>query len=222
MSLLIDGYNLLHVTGIFGSARGPQGLERSRNALLNFLARVLSEDLRRQTTIVFDAKDAPPGLPRIAQHEEMTVHFASKHEEADDLIEELIRADGAPTQLTVVSSDRRIRRAARRRRASSVNSDRWYEETVREYDARRVPSEFAEAKPRAPLSETEVEAWLAEFGDVAELPDTTTSADEEGSSHQIEDELPTSEDKPVADLANPFPPGYAEDVVREFEEDAEQ
>ena len=42
MSLLIDGYNLLNAVGIVGRGVGPGGLERSRLALLNFLAESLS------------------------------------------------------------------------------------------------------------------------------------------------------------------------------------
>ena len=38
MALLIDGYNLLHASGILGRGVGPGGLERSRLALLNFVA----------------------------------------------------------------------------------------------------------------------------------------------------------------------------------------
>ncbi len=41
MALLIDGYNLMHVAGIVGRGVGPGGLERSRLALLNFLAESL-------------------------------------------------------------------------------------------------------------------------------------------------------------------------------------
>ncbi len=38
MPFLIDGYNLLHVTGILGTGSRAGTLERARLALLNFLA----------------------------------------------------------------------------------------------------------------------------------------------------------------------------------------
>ena len=38
MALLIDGYNLLNATGIFGQAGRGTELHRARLALLNFLA----------------------------------------------------------------------------------------------------------------------------------------------------------------------------------------
>jgi uncharacterized protein len=131
MPLLIDGYNLLYVTGIMGRGAGPGGLERSRMAMLNFLAASLDPGELPRTTVVFDAHDAPWGLPRVLQHQGITVHFAAKHESADALIEELIRAESAPRRLVVVSSDHQIQRAARRRRAKAVDSDVWYAELVR-------------------------------------------------------------------------------------------
>ena len=128
MSLLIDGYNLLHVTG-FGGGGGPKSFQRSREALLSFLVESLPEEERSLTTIVFDAAEAPPGLPRTMKHKGITVRYASEYADADALIEELIREETAPRSLLVVSSDHRIQRAARRRRAAYIDSDRWYVES---------------------------------------------------------------------------------------------
>jgi len=64
MSLLIDGYNLLHVTGIIGRGVGPGTLQRGRLALVNFVAESLDPEELPHTTIVFDAHDAPAGLPK--------------------------------------------------------------------------------------------------------------------------------------------------------------
>src|SRR4029079_6451653 len=93
MSLLIDCYNLIHAAGIFGSGIGPGGLERSRLALLNFIAESLDPAEVPQTTVVFDAAQAPPGLPRTLEHRGLIVRFAAKQASADELIEELIQLD---------------------------------------------------------------------------------------------------------------------------------
>ena len=166
MSLLIDGYNLMHATGIIGPGGGPGTLQRSRQALLRFLAAQLAEQDRAKTTVVFDARDAPAGLPRQLEYCGMQVCFAKNPAEADDLIEELIRADSAPKKLTVVSSDHRLHRAARRRRATAVDSDVWYEQL------HRTPSPPAthgtaspDHKPILPLTAEEVRRWLDEFGE---------------------------------------------------------
>ena len=216
MALLIDGYNLLHVAGIFGAGRGPGGFQRSRNALLNHLASSLDEDERRSTTIVFDAADAPPGLPRTVDHHGVTVRYAVGYPDADALIEELIRADSAPRRLTVVSSDHRVQRAARRRRAAAVDSERWCEQLIRRTDRAAPPP----AKPAAPLSADEVQRWLEEFGGAwdAGLEIEALNIDADPAAPADITTTPPSP-KPgepeVDDLANPFPPGYADDLLSE-------
>ena len=60
--IIIDGYNLLHASGVFGDARGPLGFEQSRRALLDHLLELLGAEAE-QTIVVFDAADAPDGLP---------------------------------------------------------------------------------------------------------------------------------------------------------------
>ncbi len=137
MPLLIDGYNLLNATGIVGRG-GPSSLGRSRLALLNFLAAAIDPREVAHTTVVFDAHDPPPGLPRVVQHGPLLVRFAAKNRTADELIEELIVADSAPRRLVVVSSDHEIQRAARRRRAKAVGSEAWYSDLIRQRrEARR-------------------------------------------------------------------------------------
>ena len=60
MSLIIDGYNLMHAAGIIGHGVGPGGLERSRLALLNFVAESIEPAELSVTTMVFDSRQAPP------------------------------------------------------------------------------------------------------------------------------------------------------------------
>ena len=152
MSLLIDGYNLLHVVGILGRGVGPGGLERSRLALLNFLAESLTAAEIPRTTVVFDAHDAPPGLAGTVIHRGLTVRFAVRYEDADSLIEELIRADSAPRRLVVVSSDHRLQKAAHRRRAKAVDSDAWFAEVIERRRQRQQESAAAgESRPSGPL-----------------------------------------------------------------------
>ena len=194
MRLLIDGYNLLHVTGIIGDGGGPATLERSRHALLNFLAATLELAERAQTTVVFDAKNAPPGLPRTLIHDGLSVIFAPRSEEADTVIEQLIHEHSAPRQLTVVSSDHRIQRAARRRRATAVDSDRWYAGQLRQRRKRAGKGgQPQEEKPPAPLSDAEVKWWLAQFTDIefgellSEQQPTLPRPSQRGSSWSEED-----------------------------------
>jgi uncharacterized protein len=210
MPILIDGYNLLYVTGIVGRGSGPGGLERSRLALLNFLAASVDPRELPHTTVVFDAHDAPPGLPRIVKHQGITVRFAANQETADDLIAELIRVDSAPRRLVVVSSDHAVQRAARRRKAKAVDSEVWYPELIRARQERVEASAEGPARPAVPLLSEDVSYWLRQFGGESEL---TALLSQSPSAKPRYSQQPSgeSEDSP---FDNPFPPGYGEDLLR--------
>lgn len=227
MPLLIDGYNLLHVTGLVGRVAGLQG---SREALLRFLAAAIDPAERPHTTIVFDAAEAPPGLPRIVTHDEMTVHYASNYDDADELIEELIAGYQAPKTLLVVSSDHRLQRAARRRRAPFVDSDVWFAEALRRQQDLRLPSPPRAVKPAGALAEGDAAYWITEFGDAADiaepdevrLPKLRRRTAATPPSPPLAKPAPKPKPKKRRDapadrrpenLANPFPPGYGEDLL---------
>ena len=198
MALLIDGYNLLHASGILPRGIGPGTLERSRNALLNFLAEAIEPGELKHTTVVFDANDAPPGLPRAVEFHGMSVRFATQYENADELIEELIKADTSPRKLVVVSSDHRLHRAARRRRATPVDSDKWYAEMLRRRASGASKSPDGPSKPTGPTNAGEVEFWLRQFGEVdSPSAPSTKPADADAESRY------------------PFPPGYGDDLLEE-------
>ncbi|MFM9059712.1 MAG: NYN domain-containing protein [Planctomycetaceae bacterium] len=158
MTLIIDGYNLLHASGVFGADRGPRGFEQSRRALLDVLVDLLG-DAAPDTIVVFDAARAPDGLPARHVHGGIRVWFAREYPDADSLIEELVAADTAPGHLVVVSSDRRLQAAARRRRARAVDSDEW----LAEARAARRAREAGPEKPGVPGAE-DVEYWKRYFG----------------------------------------------------------
>lgn len=225
--LLIDGYNLLNAAGILGRGVGPGGLQRARLAMLNFLAESLDPDELPRTTVVFDAADRAWGSPRNINHRGITVRFASEFEDADALIEALIRADSAPRRLTVVSSDHRLQRAARRRRARAVDSDVWYAEVLQHRQERRESTTDAPARPSVPLLAEDVEYWLRLFGGesaLARLIAEESARGQQPSEEAIEApaEQPAApgtapSDKPTGveadEIGNPFPPGYGDDLL---------
>ena len=139
---------------------GRTSLESSRETLLDWLGEVLSDAERQRTTIVFDAREAPPGLPRSARKHGMRIRFAPRGCEADELLEELIRDHSAPRSLIVVSSDHRVHRAARRRRATAVDSDQWVAD-VRHLSTRERPAPDHHDGP----DHDELRTWLDEFKD---------------------------------------------------------
>ena len=209
MATLIDGYNLLHVTGILGRNVGPGTLERARNGLLSFLAASLTESERADTTVVFDARNGPPGLPRELHRQGIRVLFAVGYTDADGLLEELIRADSSPRRLVVVTSDHQIQRAATRRRATAIDSDRWYTDVCRQRRARENPEPAVDDRPRPPNTAAESAYWVQAFSEPAVSEASEPASANAGS-------FPDKGGKPAdtdMDLANPFPPGYAEDLL---------
>lgn len=167
MKLLIDGYNLMFAWGIVGRESDPGMLARSRTALLEFLASTLPDP--QQATIVFDAREAPAGLPRAQTYRSLTVLFSEPDEEADDVLERLIRAEATPRKLTVVSSDHRVQTAARRRRAAYVDCDPWLA-SLSTLAARAPaspgtdqPERTEQDKPEPTQSAEEIARWLREF-----------------------------------------------------------
>lgn len=162
--LLIDGYNLMHAAGLARSSYGPGDLERCRLKLLSLLAGFLGEERCRRTTVVFDAKSAPLDGSRQDMFRGILIEYSPPGQEADDVIELAIRRHSAPKQLLVVSSDHRLHKAARRRRAHALDSDRFLEDCERK--ARGQSPEPPVVKPGDELSPGAIAAWLAVFGDV--------------------------------------------------------
>jgi predicted RNA-binding protein with PIN domain len=115
------------------------------------------------------------------------VHFARRHSDADELIEELLEQHTAPRSLLVVSSDHRIQRAARHYGASYIDSDKWYGEIRARRDDGANGADQMPVKPDSNVARDEVAYWVDEFADAP--PDEPET--------------------------NPFPPGYADDILRE-------
>jgi hypothetical protein len=209
MALLIDGYNLLNAVGITAQAGRTSSLHRSRAALLNFLVESLDAREITHAIVVFDAAGGPPGLPQALTHRGLAVRFAPRTSDADSLLEDLIRQDTSPRRLTVVSSDHRVQRAAKRRRARAVDSDVWYAEILRRLPASAPPS-AGPASPALPLAPEEVEAWLSQFGGQSALEELLDDASSRPSASK-------SERRPAESgpIDNPFPPGYGEDLLSE-------
>jgi uncharacterized protein len=172
MRTLIDGYNLMFAGGLLGRKFGPDGFRKVRHRFLNDLAARLDPVEAHQTTVVFDASSPPDGLPRQSRHKGLTVLFATDDENADERLEWLIARDSAPKSLTVVSSDHRVRDAARRRKARVVSADEfWTLLDARKSKARRAPPPAPSATDedrarQAGPSPAEAAYWLAAFGDL--------------------------------------------------------
>ncbi len=223
--LLIDGYNLLHATSIFGQGTTAGTLRGSREALLAFLVRRLPSKLLKTTTIVFDAASAPPGLPDRYEVQGLGIRFARGFADADSLLEQLIEECQAPKALLVVSGDHRVQRAARARGAKYLDSETWFTEL------RRQPLTVS-AEPSAEIVDT-AEAWIENFSDPtlleeyqqAHQPLQQPPARANSTPEKLAPRKRTGKKGPMSErgddhlppfgagLENIFPPGYADDLL---------
>lgn len=185
---LIDGYNLLHAAGLVRGKLVGRQLEGARLRLLQRISCQLTKEERAHTIVIFDAKALLPVTCREEFIEGIRVLYPEPGHEADELIEQLIGQDTQPRKLLIVSSDRRLHRAARERLATAINSDRYLDrlderrtrpanEGSRETNPMRpaaprptpgvVPKSQTDRTPTLPAGD--VDFWMKEFGEI-ELP----------------------------------------------------
>jgi predicted RNA-binding protein with PIN domain len=137
---------------------------------------------KRRVTVIFDG-GLPGGRSRQLSTSRITVLFASSGQTADDLLIRRINQLPNPAEYTLVTSDREVIAAARKRRISLVPSEEF---------AAQLPR----ARPRAPgsqvdiddqktaatsretpeLSEAEISEWLELFGPVPERKAATPTS----------------------------------------------
>ena len=116
MRVVVDAWNVLHVRGVL-----PPGLAGLGLAGLGRLM-LATRWGRGHITLACDgpAQSRPEGIPA-AIH----VIWSGPEKEADDIIEALIERSTAPRRMVIISSDNRLRRAAKRRRCKSLASDQF-------------------------------------------------------------------------------------------------
>jgi predicted RNA-binding protein with PIN domain len=159
-SIVIDGYNLIHALGLLDRQRGGKVLEQARARLLVFLRKSFAADAN--VTIVFDARHAPPRVPRQQAYQGLHIQFAAGSESADDRIEHMIDEEPEPRKLIIVSNDHRLQQAAQRRGAQGWDHAQlldFFEQRTAETPNRPASDE----KQSGPLSPAEKAHWLHEF-----------------------------------------------------------
>lgn len=169
--LLIDVYNVLHVTGVL-----PPDLAGLDVLELGELIGV-SRYRNGKTLLVCDGFGAPTVDDResyayLAGREPNArdyagILFAGRGREADWLIERLLERFGGSRRVTVVSSDKRLKRAAGRAKARHVRSEDFLKDLAE--DARRTTRLPRAHRPKGlgddtSLSKDEVALWARQFG----------------------------------------------------------
>lgn len=154
--LIVDGYNLL---------RSLESSSETDELISDLgMCQVLGRYLRASNDtgiVVFDGIGPPDkiGFSGIAN---LQVLFSGTRSDADTVIEHKIKASTAPKRLIVVSSDRKLRDAARARKAVTIKSDDFWVEAVKFLD-RKKKNKVEPREKFSGLTESETEQWLKLF-----------------------------------------------------------
>jgi len=151
--VLVDGNNVM-------GALAAECVDAGRSMLRELLAR-FAERVGGVVTVVFDGPPRRGESRPAAEAGSVTVLYGVDRT-ADDVVIERIRAESAPRRLTVVSSDRVIRREARKRRCRALRAEsfaKWLLAPAPEPPAPDEPS----AKLHGLTDEDDTARWLERF-----------------------------------------------------------
>jgi predicted RNA-binding protein with PIN domain len=129
MHLIIDGYNLLHVSRAFIPTNAEE-LQRRRDQLLDQLA------LYRQArpcdiTVVFDGWQGGWATEKRERRRGIELIFSRLGEKADEVIKRLVKERGSGA--VVITSDREVARYAEKMATAVIPSDQFRERMVQSH-----------------------------------------------------------------------------------------
>ena len=220
MDFLIDGYNLIFECGLQPASTASDMLEKSRNRLIDEIARYAGIEVAKRTTIVFDAAQRPP-LAKTNRYrlKNVLVLYSDEFEDADSLIEHLISRHTTPKKLTVVSSDHRLHKAALRRKSKPIDSEKWYDQLL----SGKLVSKTSVVKLPPPVGLDEID-WHHELGiDAVDVSAIEAELTAEQAIESADEPLVKAGDENTAEddtvirrgVENPFPEGYGEDLLED-------
>jgi len=156
MPIIIDGYNLLHsIRKVSGDSEEISDVQMCR-----VMGRYLKQ-IDNKGEIVFDGT-GPRDKSGFDNIDSLEVFFAGLGSDADTVIEQKIKASTAPKRLTIVSSDRRLRKAAQTRKATAMKSEVFWINVQKRLRRKKTIKEPIEK--RLGLTESETKQWLEFFG----------------------------------------------------------
>jgi predicted RNA-binding protein with PIN domain len=153
--VLIDGNNLLHAAADEQPDRPP-----GRAALAAAIA-AWAMLYNRRVHIVFDGPEPDDPLRRQIAPRGVSVSFSGPVTADDVLVREIV-ADTGPRRLLVVSTDRAVAAAARRRGAHVTRADAFWRKLLADLPRPR-PAPLEPPHKSSPPS-PDVDDWLREWG----------------------------------------------------------
>lgn len=160
MPVLVDAYNVLHATGVLPPDLAGMDLVD--------LAHLIADSRygRRRVILVCDGGPLASREPEPLSEgpDGLWVFYAGPGRDADGAIEAMVAASTAPRRVTVVSSDRRVRQAGRRRRCAVVTADEFLEHLAADADLAARRSRRPVQAYQLPLDRPSVAWWRDFFG----------------------------------------------------------
>ena len=156
MPYLVDGHNLLWAIHHHDEHFAPV----DDRALCRLLARY-GRSMHDRVELIYDGV-GPPDKGAFYGHRNLQVSFAGEGSDADTLIEHRVQTCTQPKRLVVVSTDRRVRTAARRAKATSVPSVEFWMRVLERLNRKRAAPE--PSGKRHGVSKQETRQWLKTFG----------------------------------------------------------
>lgn len=153
---IIDGHNLLHAI-----RKAEEDSELISDVQLSRVVGGYLKLIGQTGEIVFDGT-GPRDKSGFDNISNLEVFFAGLDTDTDTIIEEKVRASTAPRTVTIVSSDRRLRKAAQARRAAIVKSEVFWNNLQKRLSRKKSSRE--PAAKRHGLTESETRQWLKFFG----------------------------------------------------------
>jgi predicted RNA-binding protein with PIN domain len=172
VDVLIDGNNLLHAV----QDVDPSELLIGRSMLCDVVGD-WGERCSRRVCVVFDGPT--PSAPRAEQigHVALEVVFSGAGVSADAVLKSRILAQTAPRRLLVVSTDREVAQAGRRRGARVMRAEDFWRQVRRDLARPSPPPPPEPPEKEAGLDPRTTQEWLREFG-VADQPEDDPLADQ--------------------------------------------
>lgn len=164
--LLVDGYNLAHAAPHLHPG-DPGDLEGIRRSVIRALAAWAARTGGR--VVLFFDGEALPVRP-VGGDTSVEVVFSRPPEKADDLIKRALQERHGSRRSRLVSSDRELRRWARRQRLSSTGAAEFLEELEAPPALAPQAGIPRELDPHLALDEAEVEDWARLFAAASAAP----------------------------------------------------
>jgi predicted RNA-binding protein with PIN domain len=155
MLLLVDGYNLLWAVKKLTEQESVVTDVRMCWYVNEYLRKI-----KQMGEMIFDGV-GPPDKRGFDGFTNLEIIFSGRDIEADTVIENKIRINSAPKGLTVISSDRRVRDAAKTRRAISIKAEDFWLGLTKELEKKERIKE--PKQKRHGLTDGETDYWLKEF-----------------------------------------------------------